>query len=332
MKVLVTGGGGFLGRHLALRLHQSGCQVSILGRRKYTGFPEGIEGYQADLRDREAVAQACMEKEAVFHTAALTGIWGKKKDFYEINVEGTRNVIEGCQQHGVKKLIYTSSPSVIHDQTDKINIDETAPYPTHYLSEYPRTKAMAEKMVLAANGRHGLLTVSLRPHLIWGPGDPHLVPRIVERARRGQLVQVGDGKNRVDIIYIDNAVAAHWLACQALCEGSPVAGRCYFLSDGEPVLLWQWIQELLVALNLPPLKKKISYRTGKWIGLLLETVHSLLRLPGEPRMTRFLAAQLATSHYFNIARARQDFNYKPVVPPDEGMRRLLKSLEVPPEY
>ncbi len=332
MKVLVTGGGGFLGRHLALRLHQAGCQVSILGRRKYTGFPAEIEIFQADLRNREAVSQACAGKEAVFHAGALTGIWGDKKEFYEVNVVGTRNVIDGCQHQRVRKLIYTSSPSVIHDQTDQINVDETAPYPTHYLSEYPRTKALAEKMVLAANGLKGLLTVSLRPHLIWGPGDPHLVPRIVEQARKGQLVQVGDGKNQVDIIYIDNAVEAHWLACQALCEGSPVAGRCYFLSDGEPVLLWQWIQGWLPALKLPPLQKKISYRTGKWIGLLLETVHRLFRLPGEPRMTRFLAAQLATSHYFSIARARQDFNYKPVVPPGEGMRRLLKSLAVPPEY
>ena len=181
-------------------------------------------------------------------------------------------------------------------------------------------------------GQQDLLTVALRPHLIWGPGDPHLVPRIVERARRGQLVQVGNGKNRVDIIYIDNAVEAHWLAWQALCEGSPVAGRCYFLSDGEPVLLWQWIKDLLTALNLPPVKKKISYRTGKFIGALMETVYSLLRLPGEPRMTRFLAAQLATSHYFDISRARRDFNYQPVVSPGEGMRRLLKSLEVPPKH
>ena len=332
MKVLVTGGGGFLGRHLALRLQQSGCQVSILGRRKYTGFPAEIETLQADLRDRDAVAQACQEKEAVFHAGGLTGIWGNKKDFYETNVEGTRNVIDGCLLQGVKKLIYTSSPSVVHDQTDKVNVDETVPYPTHYLSEYPRTKALAEKMVLEANGQADLRTVALRPHLIWGPGDPHLVPRIVERARRGQLVQVGDGKNRVDIIYIDNAVEAHWLACQALCEGSPVAGRCYFLSDGEPVVLWQWIQGLLTDLNLPPVKKKISYRTGKFIGALMETVYGLFRLPGEPRMTRFLAAQLATSHHFDISRAGRDFNYKPVVSPGEGMRRLLKSLEVPPKH
>ena len=178
MKVLVTGGGGFLGRHLALRLQQSGCQVSILGRQKYMGFPAEIETLQADLRDRDAVAQACQEKEAVFHAGGLTGIWGNKQDFYETNVEGTRNVIDGCLLQGVKKLIYTSSPSVVHDQMDKVNVDETVPYPTHYLSEYPRTKALAEKMVLEANGQEDLLTVALRPHLIWGPGDPHLVPRI----------------------------------------------------------------------------------------------------------------------------------------------------------
>jgi len=237
-------------------------------------------------------------------------------------------VIEGCLEHGVRKLVFTSSPSVIYNQTDMENVDESTPYPSHYLSDYPKTKALAEQQVMAANGRD-LLTVSLRPHLIWGPGDPHLIPRIIERAKKGQLVRVGEGTNRVDIIYIDNAVEGHIRAWQALEPGSPVGGKCYFLSDGKPVVLWDWINQLLVSLGIQPVTKSISYGTAWNLGWLLEAVYRVFGLAGEPRMTRFLAGQLATSHYFDISRARKDFNYEVMVSPEEGMKRLLKSLQVP---
>lgn len=181
-------------------------------------------------------------------------------------------------------------------------------------------------MVLEANGKEGLLTVALRPHLIWGPGDPHLIPRIIDSAKKGRLTRVGDGKNRVDIIYIDNAVEGHILACDALQPGSPVAGRCYFLNDGESVALWDWINNLLVRLDIPPVRKSMSLLTAKILGGILEIIYNIFRLPGEPRMTRFVAEQLATSHYFNISRARKDFNYQPIVSIEEGMNRLVKSL------
>ena len=331
MNVLVTGGGGFLGSHLARRLAELGHRVSVLGRSRYPELPGSITAIQADLRDPEAVSGACRGQDSVFHAGALTGIWGKKEDFYRINVEGTRHVIEGCLAQGVQKLVFTSSPSVIYDQSDMENVDESAPYPTHYLSEYPRTKALAEQRVLAANGQQGLLTVALRPHLIWGPGDPHLVPRIIAQARKFKLVRVGEGTNRVDIIYIDNAVEGHIRAWQALEAGSPVAGKCYFISDGEPVALWDWINQLLIALRIDPPTKSISYGMARNLGGLLEVIYRVFRLPGEPRMTRFLAGQLATSHYFDISRARRDFNYEAIISPEEGMKRLLKSLQVPPE-
>lgn len=328
MNVLVTGGGGFLGSHLACRLHEMGHRVSILGRRRYSNLPEAIIQHQADLRDSRAVSEACREQNSVFHAGALPGVWGAKKDFYQTNVYGTRHVIEGCLEHGVRKLVFTSSPSVIYNQADMENVDESAPYPSRYLSDYPKTKALAEKEVIAANGKQGLLTVSLRPHLIWGPGDPHLVPRIIDRAQKGQLIRVGEGTNRVDIIYIDNAVEGHIRAWQALESGSPVAGQCYFLSDGEPVVLWDWINHLLASLGINPVTRNISYGLAKNLGGLLEIVYRVFGLSGEPRMTRFLAGQLATSHYFDISRARRDFNYEVMVSPEEGMKRLLKSLEV----
>jgi len=331
MNILVTGGGGFLGSHLACRLQEMGHRVSVLGRRRYPSLPENIIQIQADLRDPKAVSQACRDQDSVFHAGALPGIWGSKRDFYQTNVVGTRHVIEGCLKHGVRKLVFTSSPSVIYNHTDMENVDESSPYPAHYLSDYPKTKALAEQQVVAANGRQGLLTVCLRPHLIWGPGDPHLVPRIIERAKKGQLVRVGEGTNRVDIIYIDNAVEGHIRAWQALEPGSPVAGKCYFLSDGEPVVLWDWINQLLASLGIIPVTKSISYGMAKNLGRILEGVYRVFGLAGEPRMTRFLAGQLATSHYFDISRARRDFNYEVMVSPEEGMKRLLKSLEVPLE-
>ena len=182
---------------------------------------------------------------------------------------------------------------------------------------------MAEKLVIAANGSRGLATVCIRPHLIWGPGDPHLFPRLVERAKNKKLVRVGNGTNLVDMIYIDNAVEAHIKACEKLGIGSPIAGKCYFVSDGEPVILWEWIANLLEELKLPAVTKSISFKCAAVLGGILEGVYKIFRIKKEPPMTRFLAAQLARSHYFNISQARNDFGYKPVVTKEEGMKCLF---------
>ncbi|MBI4382944.1 MAG: NAD-dependent epimerase/dehydratase family protein [Nitrospinae bacterium] len=326
MRVLVTGGGGFLGGAIVRKLHERGDRVRVLGRRKYPSLPEGVESMQADLRDREAVFKACEGRDAVFHAAAVPGIWGDRREFFGVNVEGTRNVIDACLRASVKKLVFTSSPSVVYDNRDMENVDESVPYPRSYLCDYPRTKAIAERMVVEANGKDGLRAVSLRPHLIWGPGDPHLIPRILERAGKGQLVRVGDGRNKVDLIYIDNAALAHVRACDFLEPGSPLEGKCYFVSDGQPVVLWDWIGRLLQKMGIPPVRRCVSYRTAYAMGALMETVYKAFKLPGEPRMTRFLASQLATSHYFDIARARRDFHYEPEVGPEEGMERLIRYL------
>ena len=171
-----------------------------------------------------------------------------------------------------------------------------------------------------------LLTCSLRPHLIWGPRDPHLVPRLIERARRGRLRQIGDGTNLVDMVYVDNAAQAHLLAADALIEGSPVGGRAYFISQGEPINCWQWINDILALAGLPPVRKKISLAAARRIGFVLESVYRALRIAREPLMTRFLATQLATSHYFDITAARRDFGYRPNVSTQEGMRRLSAAI------
>lgn len=264
--------------------------------------------------------------DAVFHVAAKAGVWGRARDYESINVDGTRNVIAACRDNRVPKLVYTSSPSVVFDREDLCGVDESQPYPRRYLAEYPRTKAIAERMVLSANCP-SLSTVALRPHLIWGPGDPHLIPRVIDRARKGKLRQVSDGQNLVDITYIDNVAEAHLLAADALSPSGRCAGRAYFISQGEPVTLWPWLNRLLEAIGAPKVTKRISLRRATIAGATLEVLYTLLGLQSEPLMTRFVANQLGKSHYFDISAARRDLGYFPRVSLDEGMGRLITWLK-----
>ena len=328
MKTLVTGGGGFLGRHIVTKLLARGDQVRVLGRRHYPDLEKmGVEMVCADIQDGAAVERACLGMETVFHVAALAGYWGSWQTYHGPNVVGTQNVLNGCRKAGLQKLIYTSTPSVVSAPGNLEHADERAPYPAHYDCPYPATKAEAERLVLAANGQDGLLTVSLRPHLIYGPGDPHLFPRIIDRARRGLLVQVGDGTNKVDVTYVENAADAHLLAADRLGDGSPVNGRAYFISQGAPVILWPWINLILERLGLPAVRRKISHGAARAVGAAMEMAYTILPLRGEPRMTRFLADQLATSHYFDIAKARKDLGYAPRISTEEGLERTIEALQ-----
>jgi nucleoside-diphosphate-sugar epimerase len=301
VNALVTGAGGFLGLYIVEQLVARGHRVRALCRGSYPELDAlGVETIRADLRDREATIAVCRGIDVVFHAAGVAGIGVIWKDFYEINTLGT----------------------VTFDGTDQLGVDESAPYPDRWLSHYPHSKALAEQHVLQGNGADGLLTCALRPHLIWGPRDRHLVPRLLARARSGRLRRVGDGTNLVDMVYVENAATAHLQAADALRPGSPVPGRAYFISQGEPVNCWGWIDEILALAGLPPVEKSIPLSAAWKIGAVFETIYKLLRLKCEPPMTRFLAAQLATSHYFNITRAREDFGYEPKISTAEGMRRL----------
>lgn len=327
MKALVTGAGGFLGLYLVEQLVARGDRVRAISRQRYLQLDRsGVEAIQGDLRDAPTAADACRGVDVVYHAAGVAGIWGPWEHYYGINTVATQNVIAGCLQHRVPKLVYTSSPSVTFDGGDQEGVDESVPYPKQWLCHYPHTKALAEQAVLEANGRGGLLTCSLRPHLIWGPRDKHLIPRLLQRAGKGQLRRVGDGTNLIDMVYVENAAVAHLQAADALEPGSPVGGRAYFISQGEPVNCWQWIDEILALAGLSPVTKSISFPTAWRLGAALEAAYRLVRLTSEPRMTRFLAAQLAKHHYFEIRRARQDFGYSPPISAAEGMRRLALDL------
>ncbi len=328
MLALVTGAGGFLGRHIAEMLVARGDTVRSLSRNRYDFLDcLGVEQIQGDLRDAEGVNRAVQNCDAVFHTAAVAGIWGSWQYFYGINTQGTSHIINACRKYGIPKLIHTSSPSVTFAGRDQCGIDESVPYPARFLAHYPATKMLAEQSVLAVNGLDGVLTCALRPHLIWGPHDQHLIPRLIDRARQGKLRRVGNGQNRIDTVYVENAAEAHLQAADALLPGSPVCGRPYFISQGEPVNCWDWINEILALAHLPPVTKSISYRAAYAAGMLLEATAWITRRSEEPRMTRFLAAQLATSHWFDLSRAKADFGYAPRVSNEEGMRRLGAWLE-----
>jgi len=327
VKALVTGAGGFLGRYIAEQLIRRGDQVRGFSRNVYPELEKiGVESIPGDIRASTAVAAACRGVDVVFHAAAVPGIWGPWRRYFEVNTAGTRHVIAGCRRHHVGRLVYTSSPSVTFAAHDQCGVDESAPYPTHWLCHYPHSKALAEQAVLQANESPYLLTCALRPHLIWGPRDPHLVPRLLDRARRGRLRQVGDGTNQVDMIYVENAAHAHLLAADALQPGSGVAGQAYFISQGTPVNCWQWINRILELADVPPITRRISFATAWRLGHMLEFAYAALHLPTDPPMTRFVAAQLAKSHYFNIDRARHDLGYAPIVSTADGMHLLEQWL------
>lgn len=319
---LVTGGGGFLGLAIVKKLRARGDIVRVLSRRRHPGLDGlGVEFIAADLADSKKVDKACQGCDIVFHVASKAGIWGPDSEYERVNCEGCHHVVQGCLQHHVRTLVYTSTPSVIYHPDAKIeNIQEDVLYPNKFECAYARTKARAEQEVLCANGSE-LATVALRPHLIYGPGDPNLIPRVLQRAKAGRLPIVGDGTNKVDITYVDNAAQAHLLAAEHIAE---CAGKAYFISDGKPVVLWNWIGELLKRVNLPPLKHRVSLGTARTVGAAMEGLYRLFRVKREPKMTRFTAQQLATSHYFNIANARRDLHYEPEVSGEEGLRRLVE--------
>jgi nucleoside-diphosphate-sugar epimerase len=325
VKALVTGGGGYIGRHVVAQLVARGDDVTVLGRHRYPDVEAlGARGVTSDLgRDDPALAGLFAGMDVVFHTAAMTPIHAPRSAFTAINVDGTRRVIEACRAAGVSRLVFTSTPSVAHADGDTEGLrEEQCPYPDHYESPYADTKAEAERMVLAANDAT-LATTALRPHIVYGPDEPHMLPRILARHRAGRLRIIGDGKNRVGLTYVDNAAAAHVQAGDALAIGSANAGRPYFVTDAEPVVLWSWLNALFAGVGLPPLERRVSLGTARAIGAVAEAAWAVLPLKGEPPMTRFVATQLATSHWFDLSNGRRDFGLAPVVDGDEGLRRTI---------
>ena len=326
MKALVTGGGGFLGGGIARKLLSRGDTVRSFTRSAYPWLGElGVEQIHGDLGNPAGVRAAVAGCDVVFHVAAKAGVWGRYADYFKTNVVGTHNVIAACRQAGVSRLIYTSTPSVVHTGADLEGATETLPYATHFLAHYPATKAIAEAAVLAANDG-SLGTVALRPHLIWGPGDPHLIPRVLAKAKAGKLRRIGTRPVTVDVTYVDNAADAHLNAADRIAD---CAGKAYFISNGEPILLWDFLNRILADAGLPPVTRSIPTGFAKPAAFALEKFYRLLRLSAEPPTTRFVVSQLSTSHWYDISAAKRDLGYSPQVSVEEGLRKLATSL-LPP--
>lgn len=328
MRVLVTGASGFLGRAICTQLVEQGHSVRGFQRNPHPHLEQlGIEQRCGDLADFGAVTDASENVDAVIHSASMLAIWAPLDALYDTNVRGTDHVLAACELNGVRKLVYTSSPSVVHAGKDLQGVDETVPYARKFSSAYAQTKALAEQRVLEANGSE-IATVALRPMFIWGPGDVNLMPRVVARARAGRLRLVGDGQQRVDTVYVDNAAAAHVLALDTLEIGSAAAGNAYFISQGEPVTHEHMINAWLLASGLPPETRHISPRLARALGVVLEALYRTFGATREPTVTRFIAEQMSTSQWFNIDAARRDLGYAPQVSITEGLHRLSQHMRI----
>jgi nucleoside-diphosphate-sugar epimerase len=326
VKALVTGGAGFLGGAIVRRLLARGDAVRSFSRGAHPEIAAlGAETVCGDVADAEAVARAAAGCDVVFHVAARVGGWGPRAAYWRTNVTGTTHVIDACRSQGIGRLVYTSTPSVVHAGGHIEGGDESLPYATHFEAAYPETKAEAERRVLAANDAH-LATVALRPHLVWGPGDSQLVPRLLERARKGRLRLVGSGDTLVDATYIDDAAEAHLLAADRLAPGAACAGRAYFIAQGEPTPARELVNGVLAAAGLPPETRHVPERVAWLAGALAELVYWILRREDEPPLTRFAARQLATAHWYDLSAARRDLGYAPSVTTEEGLRRLREHL------
>ncbi|MEM7792222.1 MAG: NAD-dependent epimerase/dehydratase family protein [Verrucomicrobiota bacterium] len=326
MKVLVTGGGGFVGSRLVDKLLVRGFRVRSFGRSSQKSLEaKGVEVVCGDLADSVAVEKAVEGMDAVFHVAAKAGIWGNWYSFYQPNVIGSRNIVQACKAHDVDRLIYTSTPSVVFNRKAISGGDESIPYGQRWLCHYAHTKAIAEKETLAANSDR-LRVIALRPHLIFGPGDPHLLPRVIDSAIAGRIKVIGSGQNRVDVSYIDDVANAHLKAFDTL-ENVQGAGQAFFISQGEPVMLWPWVNEILERLGHPPLERKIPLALAYVAGGLAESIWSLLRKSGEPPLTRFVAVELAKDHYFNITKARDVLGFNPQTSMEDALIATIDDLK-----
>ncbi len=322
MKVLVTGAGSMLLAGVARTLVERGDDVVCLQRRAVE-IP-GAQVVQGDVRDAAAVLAAARGCDAIVHGAARVGVVGGWEEFRSVNVAGTEHVLFAAVERSVRRLVYVSTPSVAHSGHSIVG-EGAAPAVTGRKGAfYAESKAVAEGLVLAANSPQ-LAVVAVRPHLVWGPGDTQLVGRIIERARAGRLAVVGSGSALIDSTYVDNAISAHVAALDAVRPGAACAGRAYVVANGEPRTVRELLEGICTAAGVPFEPRHVPLAVALRVGSVVERVWPRLR-KDEPPITRFLAEQLGTAHWFDPRPARDDLGWSPTVSLDEGLERLRQSF------
>ncbi|AKZ60390.1 putative NAD(P)H steroid dehydrogenase [Streptomyces ambofaciens ATCC 23877] len=328
MKVLVTGGSGFLGLEICRRLSARGDVASSLHRRPSGALQQlGVHQHLGDLTDADAVSRAVAGCDAVIHNAALAGVSGPPRPYWATNVLGTRHVIEQCRAHGVRTLLYTSTASVVFRPGGLEGATESLPTAPRHLAAYPATKARAEALVLAAHGPE-LATVSLRPHIIWGPGDPHFAPVLARAVRAGRLLMPGDGANLIDTTHVRTAAHAHLLALDSLRRSPQTAGgRAYFIGQGDPRPLREITRHFLRAAGIDARWCAVPPRLATIGAAVGDTILRAARSTRTHALSRFLVAELLHPHYFDLTAARRDLDFAPPVGFDAGIAEL--SLSIP---
>ncbi len=331
MKAVVTGSSGFVGRHLVRALAARGDSVvamDVVPRSDLEGV-SGISQVKADLCDASSLREVVSGADAVFHVASRVQTQEHGADeVFAINVGGTESLLEACRKEGVRRFVYTSSASVVYAGADIEGGDETLPYPLHFHAPYAETKAIAEKKVLAAHGREGILSCSIRPHIVFGPGDLRFLPAILERARKGKLkAYVGDAKKVSDFTYVDNLVHGLILAGDAMVEGHAAGGQAYFITNGEPVPFWEFVGRVLDGVGHPRPTIRIPFPIAYGAAAVREGIDRLRNVPtSEASLTRFAIRYLTTHHYFTIAKAKRDLGYQPKVGLQAGIDATIASL------
>ena len=330
MKALVTGGSGFLGRHLVNALKARGDTVTVLDK----GVPPGrsdVEFVDGDITDERLVERIVAAKDVVFHTASIVHTkWNQIDLIRRVNIGGTHNVIRAAQKHAVKKLVYVGSASVVYEGQDIAGGDESLPYAKKFAAPYAETKTIAERAVLAADGLHAC---ALRPHTIFGPGDSRLVPAIIEKARKGGLrFSVGKAGRLTDFTYVSNVVDACMAAADRLGPQSKINGQAYFVTNGEPMGFWDFVRRIIVPLGYSPPTINIPYPIAYGAAWVRETIDTLRggTLNSEESLSRFTIDYLCTHHYYNITKAARDLDYQPAVSMNAGIDLTVADLKAAP--
>lgn len=316
-KVLVTGATGFLGKYLAPELKSRGWDVIAMGRNEKAGAAlsqQGIDFRRGDFTRPDECEDMFDGVECVIHAGALSTVWGKWEDFYNINVQGTRNICELCLSHGVKRLVYISSPSIYSSKHDRFDIPENDYDPKNELNYYIKSKILAEQIIREYNEK-GLYTVVLRPRGLFGIGDTSLIPRVLRANSKTGIPLVNGGNNYVDITHVKNV--SH--ACCLAASTDNINGEVFNITNGEPMVFREILELFLSSIGEKPKYLKLPFGLVYGAASFLEWLYRTFRLSGEPVLTKYTVCTISFSQTLNIENARKKLGYSPIITLAEGI-------------